>query len=64
MDRAEVRESLLALAVYCKKCRDKYNMCAHKLKDEQRPMLAQRYAGWADAYGDMMQRIESLEERV
>ncbi len=41
MDRAEVRESLLALAVYCKKRRDKYNTAAHKLKDEQRPMLAQ-----------------------
>lgn len=64
MDRAEVKESLLALAVYCRKRRDKYNMVAHKLKDESRPMLEQRYAGAADAYGDMMQRIESLEERV
>lgn len=64
MDRAEVRESLLALAVYCRKARDKYRMDANRHKEEQRPMLAQRYAGSADAYGDMMQRIESLEERV
>lgn len=64
MDRSEVRESLLALAVYCRKCRDKYNMDAHKLKDEQRPLLAQRYAGSADAYADMLRRIEFLEERV
>lgn len=64
MDRSEVRESLLALAVYCRKCRDKYNMDAHKLKDESRHLLAQRYAGAAEAYGEMMQRIESLEERI
>lgn len=64
MDRAEVRESLLALAVYCRKARDKYKMDSQKLKEESHDMLAQRYAGSADAYGDMMQRIESLEERV
>lgn len=64
MDRAEVRESLLALAVYCRKMRDKYNMDAHKLNNESKPILAQRYTGSAEAYGDMMQRIESLEERV
>lgn len=63
MDRAEVRESLLALAVYCRKMRDKYNTDALKLKSS-RPILAQRYTGSAEAYGDMMQRIESLEERV
>ena len=51
-------------AVYCKKCRDKYNMDAHKLNNESKPILAQRYTGSAEAYGDMMQRIESLEERV
>ena len=64
MDRAEVKESLLALAVYCRNCRDKYNMNAHILNNESRPILAQRYTGSAEAYGDMMQRIESLEERV
>lgn len=64
MDRAEVRESLLALAVYCRKERDKNKTSAKKLHDEFRPMLAEKHAGSAEAYGDMMQRIESLEERV